>query len=583
MKAPISFEKEAQMPLIPLSVGDIRWNRTGSWRYMRPRYEDKTPPCNAACPVGVDIVGMMNLVARGELERASRLLRQENPLAGVCGRACFHPCESRCNRREFDEAVAINLVERFVADYGMGGPAVKPKRKTGKKVAVVGSGPAGLSCAYFLAVMGHEVVIYEALPVPGGILRVGIPPYRLPKDVVEREIKAIEGVGVKIETNCRVGEDITLEDLRERYDALFLSPGVHKAKDLGLAGEDSEGVLSVLEFLKRVNMGEEVSLGERVLVIGGGNAAIDAARSALRLGAKEVRMVCLESRDEMPAFREEVEEAEEEGILIENGWGPRRFLTRRGRVSGVEFVRCLSVFDAEGRFSPSFDERKKHRVETEGVIVAIGEEADPSLKEVMRGISWQGDAISVSPTGATSLEGVFAGGDIASPLHNIAQAIGSGKRGAVAIDCYLRGEEAGEVLKRIRVGGDGAVSMIKYLHPEERERSPYVVTFSDLNPQYFEYAERVRKIKLLPFERKEGFEEVVFGIAEEMAMREAGRCFSCGVCNECGNCYLFCPDISVLRDKGRIARKIDYDYCKGCGICFVECPRYALTLEVEER
>ena len=176
MKAPISFEKEAQMPLIPLSVGDIRWNRTGSWRYMRPRYEDKTPPCNAACPVGVDIVGMMNLVARGELERASRLLRQENPLAGVCGRACFHPCESRCNRREFDEAVAINLVERFVADYGMGGPAVKPKRKTGKKVAVVGSGPAGLSCAYFLAVMGHEVVIYEALPVPGGILRVGIPP-----------------------------------------------------------------------------------------------------------------------------------------------------------------------------------------------------------------------------------------------------------------------------------------------------------------------------------------------------------------------------------------------------------------------
>jgi len=342
-------------------------------------------------------------------------------------------------------------------------------------------------------------------------------------------------------------------------------------------------VTSALEFLRKLSMGAKIELGRRVVVVGGGNAAVDVARSAVRLGAEEVQMVCLESRGEMPAFSEEIEEAEQEGVIVKNSWGPKRILQEGERVRGVELVRCNSVFDKEGRFNPSFDESKKMQLEVDNIIVAIGEEADPSSLGLAGGLMAEGGMIVTDQTGATSLPGIFAGGDIASPIHNIAQAIGSGKRGAVAIDCYLRKRNPADVISRIRVGGNGAISMIKYLHPEARARAPYVVAFSDLNTQYFEYSDRVRKIRLLPFERRQGFEEVAFGITEEMAMREAGRCFSCGVCNECGNCYIFCPDISILKGARGLEHKVNYDYCKGCGICFVECPRYALSLEVEQR
>jgi len=233
----IDFRDVSQMPSVAISLGDMLWNKTGSWRYMRPKYEDKTPPCNAACPAGVDIVGFMNLARVGEFEKAWRLLREENPLPGVCGRACFHPCEGRCNRGEFDEAVAINSMERFLADYGarFAKGDLGYKGKVRQKVAIVGSGPAGLSCAYFLAKMGYRVTVFEALPQAGGILRVGIPPYRLPKDVLEVEIAAIEALGVKIETNCRVGEDIKFEQLKE-YAAIFIAVGVHKSKRLNISG-----------------------------------------------------------------------------------------------------------------------------------------------------------------------------------------------------------------------------------------------------------------------------------------------------------------------------------------------------------
>ncbi|UCC66479.1 MAG: FAD-dependent oxidoreductase, partial [Deltaproteobacteria bacterium] len=285
-----------------------------------------------------------------------------------------------------------------------------------------------------------------------------------------------------------------------------------------------------------------------------------------------------------PASAEEIEEAEEEGVTIQNSWGPRRILEKGGRALGIELVRCTSVFDKEGKFNPSFNEADRAQLETGGIIVAIGEEPDPSLfNGFIKHLAAEERMVITDHTGATSLPGVFAGGDIASPSHNIAQAIGDGKRGAVAIDSYLQKQDPTDIINRICVAGNGAISMVKYFHPEARARTPYVVAFSDLNTLYFDYSDRVPKIKLLPFERREGFEEVAFGVTEEMAMKEAGRCFSCGVCNECDNCYIFCPDISILKNANGLEHKIDYEYCKGCGICFVECPRYAFSLEVEQR
>ena len=574
----ITFRSEADMPPMPASLGTTLYNKTGSWRYMRPFYLDKTPPCSHNCPAGEDISLQISLIAQGRFEEALELIRLENPFPGVTGRVCPHPCEAECNRAEYGGRVAIHDLERFVADH------VAPKRSSVQasqrrdaKVAIIGSGPAGLTCAYHLARWGYPVTVFEALPVPGGMMRVGIPDYRLPKDVLEREIAAIEALGVEIKTNMRLGDNLSLDDLGD-YKAIFIAVGLSKSRKLNIPGEEARGVIPGLEFLKRLNLGEEVQVGSRVVVVGGGNTAMDAARSALRLGAK-VTVLYRRSRQEMPAIPEEVEEALEEGVDIQFLATPVEVLTRDGQVVGLRCIRMrLGEPDESGRRRPIPIEGSEFTVQADAVIPAIGQVADLSFLEAG---SWKLEVergrIAINEAGATTRPGIFAGGDVATPFGTVAHAIGSGKRAAMAIDRYLRGEELPSFPpfeESVRFSP----------RPVESE----IVRFEDLNLAYFEWAERRESAVRPPEERVKDFDEVALGLDEEQALAEASRCFNCGTCIMCDNCLNFCPDVAISRKNGSGPvsypfYEINYDYCKGCGICAEECPRDAISLEEETK
>jgi NADPH-dependent glutamate synthase beta subunit-like oxidoreductase len=581
MAGKIIYKREQEMPLFPVSSGDMSWNRTGTWRYIRPKYEDKTPPCNGACPAGVDIPMFMGLVGEGRYDEAWNVIRQENPFPGVCGRVCFHPCESHCNRAEYDETIAINALERFVADQA---PPLKPESPTGEmgkeRIAVVGSGPSGLSCAYHLARMGYEVTVFEALPQPGGILRMGIPSYRLPKDVLDKEIADIQAYGVEIKTNARLGGDLSFENLQE-YGAIFIATGVHVSRKLNIPGEDLKGVGSGLDLLRDINLGKAVRIGKKVAVIGGGNTALDAARAVLRLGGTPF-ILYRRSRDEMPAFDEEISEALEEGIEIRYLTGPRQILGHGGRATQLECIRMeLGAEDETGRKRPVPIPDSNFTIEADGVVVAVGEE--PDLTILPADIRVEAKMVTTDKGARTSRKDVFAGGDLAHLDRTVAHAIGSGKRAAISIDCLIRNTGVNSVLGEIRVGEGGTLSMAKYLSDIARRRSHHVVAFDELNLDYFEHAERNERLKLPVLERVGDFREVSTGLTEQQALKEAGRCFSCGVCNGCENCYIFCPDLSVITDEGLPRYRINYDYCKGCGICIVECPRNAVSVEKEAK
>lgn len=370
---------EGDMPYQPISITSMEWNKTGSWRYLRPRFENKIPPCNEGCPAGQDVEGAMVLIGKGKFLEAWELFKQENPFPAVCGRVCYHPCESSCNRGDFDEPLSINALERLMADMASKhGRRLSGKReKRPEKIAIVGSGPAGLTGAYHLARMGYGVTVFEALPVLGGMLRVGIPEYRLPKKVLEEEVDQILELGVKAEINARLGADFLLSDLKE-YQAIFLALGNHQSKSLGIPGEGAQGIMSGVEFLRMVSLGKEVFLGKRVAVIGGGNTAIDAARSALRLGAKPF-ILYRRTREEMPAFPGEVLEAEEEGIEISFLVSPVRVTAENGKVSRLECVRNrLGPPDEDGRRRPVEIKGSNFSLEVDQIISAIGEEADLS-------------------------------------------------------------------------------------------------------------------------------------------------------------------------------------------------------------
>jgi len=565
----IVFKSEAEMPLMPATLASTLYNKTGSWRYVRPLYVDKTPPCNDACPAGEDIVGYLGLIRQGRYREGWELIMQENPFPGVCGRVCPHPCESQCNRTRLGGAIAIHVQERFLADWarerrlkGLRGMTSDPSAPS---VAVVGSGPAGLSCAYHLARRGYPVTVFEAQDKPGGMMRL-IPEYRLPHQVLDHEIALIESLGVEIRTGVRLGRDLSLDDL-QGYQAIFLAVGQSVSRRLGVRGEEAVGVLHGIEFLRRLDRGEKPSLGSRVAVIGGGNTAMDAARSARRLGA-EVFILYRRSRHEMPASDEEIEEALAEGIQIEYLTAPVEVLTKEGRVSGLKCTRMqLGEPDESGRRRPMPVPGSEYTIAVDTVIPALGQVADLSF--LGRGIKTERESIVIDDSGATTCLPIFAGGDVATGYGTVTHAVGSGKRAALAIDRWLRGESL-----------DGFPPLDRNVHAVPRDMDPTVVGFEDLNLAYFEEAPRPRQSQAPASERVRDFTEVNQGFAEEMAVAEAARCFSCGTCNQCDNCLIFCPDVAIQRN-GERPYVFNYDYCKGCGICFTECPRRAISFEEE--
>lgn len=584
-KEVIVYHTLDQVPDTVVSQGTMLWNRTGSWRYLKPTYLQLTPPCNNGCPAGNDIEGMIRLSEKGNFSSALELLKAENPLTAVCGRVCFHPCEAACNRKDYDRSVSINAVERAVSEHGRKGYTPHPVLPaSGKKVAVVGSGPAGLSCAWHLARLGHRVVVFEKADRPGGILRYGIPAYRLPKDLLDREIADIKQLGIEIRCNNSVGEDLPWSAL-EPFDAMFIGIGCHKPRRLFDNGEQTEAVWDALRYLTlAANEQLPVQEGKTTIVIGGGNSAVDAARTARRLG-NSVIVYYHRTRNEMPAFSKEVEDAEQEGVIFEFLVKPLDLVLEDGRFLGVRFMKTrLGEPDESGRKRPKPVEGSEFTVDADMVITAIGDSLDRSgLPDGLECDAWK---ILTDNTGATGQSGVFAGGDAASDKHNIAEAIGSGKMAACTIDAGFAGFDMTGALDDLTIGNTGRISAARYIMarcggPLEAT-SKQVVAYDNLNMAYFSRGTRPEQPHLTVRERLAGFDEVAGSLSPDAVQSELGRCCHCGVCTCCDNCLVFCPDVSVIKRSDGMGYDIDLDYCKGCGICVNECPRSAIVMEEDK-
>lgn len=466
-------------------------------------------PCQHTCPVELDIPGYIALIKEGKFEDAYNLIRQRLPFPSICGRICHHPCEAKCRRDQVDDPVAIKQLKRFVADWALEHaveyiPQVKERRK--EKVAIIGAGPGGLSAAYDLAREGYQVTVFDLLPVAGGMITVGIPRYRLAQELIEREIEVIEKMGVEIKLNTKV-DDVSLL-FKQGYNAVFIAAGAHKGVRLNIPGEDLDGVYQGIEFLRRVNMGEEVKLGKTVIVIGGGNVAMDVARSALRLGPDAVKVVCLESSDEIPSWEWEINETLEEGISITHSRGPRRMLSKDGKVSGLEVMEVRAVFDDEGRFNPTFYEDRISVIEGDTIILAIGQSPDTSFIKEGDGIELarRGWIIADPRTLATNKEGVFAGGDAVIGPKSVVEAVAAGQRAACSIKRYLEGEE---LAPRVEREDEKAFEIPPAVEEEVEEKN------------------RVAILNVDPKRRKASFCEVTLGYTEEQAREEAGRCLRC--------------------------------------------------------
>lgn len=576
---------ESPSRVTPIAVSSIstRATKTGSWKYIQPAYHDRVAPCNQACPVGIDIEGYLNLLREGQVEEACDLLVRENPMPAVTGRVCHHPCEAGCNRCSFDEGVAIHAIERQLGDLVLDAAPHKAAPAPRGLVAVVGSGPSGLACAYHATRLGYRATVYEAAKEAGGMLRVGIPAYRLPRAVLDQQIEWICGHGVTIECGVRVGVDVTWANLLGAFDAVFVAPGAQQSRPLGIPGEGLPGVQSGLAFLRAVNGGERPEVGKRVVVVGGGNTAMDCARTALRLGAA-VTVLYRRTRAEMPAIPDEVDDAEREGVQFVFLAAPVRLQSSDGRVDAIECQRMkLGAPDASGRRRPEPVEGDRFTVPADTVLSAIGEVADfgPLPKEVERTAA----GLVTDEWGATTRAAIFAGGDATQGPRTVADALGMGKRAAIAMDRYLKDREAGSArregpdLSALRLGPSGNASMTRWRGDDPITRmAPVneVVTYDDLNPRHFTHAPRTADARLSVAESRRTFAEVNRGLTREEALEEAARCFNCGVCNRCDLCLVYCPDVAVARENG--GYRFELDYCKGCGICAAECPRGAITM-----
>ena len=473
--------------------------------------------CQHACPAGIDVPNYVAAIASGRYERAVEIIRERNPFPAVCGRICVHPCEFKCRRGELDEPVAIRALKRYAADWSLrhaAGRSVPFPVAMEEKVAVVGAGPAGLTCAYFLAKTGYKVTVFEAQPMGGGMLGLTVPEFRLPREVIQAEIDYIESCGVEIKYNSPVDAHHTVNDLlKEGYRAVFIAAGAQASKRIGIIGEDEglRGLHYGLRFLTDVKSGAKMELNGRVVVVGGGNVAIDVARTAFRIGAEDVQIFCLEARDEMPAWEKEVAEAQEEGIVINPSWGPKRILSEEGTVEGIEFVRCVSVLDEKGRFNPTFDEDTRQTVETESIIISIGQAPDTSFlsrDSQLEMALWRGSLQVDENTLATNVPGVFAGGDFTTGPTFVIRAIASGRRAALAIHRYLQGKK-------------GRLKIVD-------EKSPlHVDRGLALEEESSEEKPRAKIAVEKPEERSRDFREVEKGFSEEEAWYEAKRCLRC--------------------------------------------------------
>jgi NADPH-dependent glutamate synthase beta subunit-like oxidoreductase len=533
---------------ITLDVGSSLANRTGSWRTERPVYVNRLPPCNQECPAGEDIQGWLFHAESGDYEAAWRHLVEHNPFPAIMGRVCYHTCESKCNRGQVDAPVGINSVERFLGDEAIkqGWKFAPPAAASGKHVLVVGAGPSGLSAAYHLARLGHRVTIHEAGALPGGMMRFGIPKYRLPRDVLDAEVQRIVDLGVRIEYGTKV-DNLMATMNGGGFDAAFLSVGAHIAKRAYVPAGDSARVLDAIAVLRSMEGAQPPMLGRRVVVYGGGNTAIDVARTAKRLGATESIIVYRRTRERMPAHDFEVEEALEEGVMIK--W----LSTIKQAGEGSITVEKMAL-DEKGFPQPTGE---YERLAADSVVLALGQDVDLSLLAGLPDLAVEDGVVQVDHRMMTSQPGVFAGGDMVPAERNVTVAVGHGKKAARHIDAWLR--------------GDDHVAAPKHA----------VARLETLNTWYYTDAPKTVRPMLDIIRRQSSFDEVQGGLDEGNALYEARRCLSCGNCFECDNCYGVCPDNAVIKLGTGRRFQFNLDYCKGCGVCVSECPCGAIEMVPE--
>ncbi len=531
---------------ITLETGSSLANKTGAWRTERPVYVERPAPCGRNCPAGEDVRGWLYHAESGDYETAWRVLMADNPFPAIMGRVCYHPCQTACNRGQLDEPVGINAVERFLGDEAIrrGWTVAVEAEPSGRRVLVVGAGPAGLSAAYHLTRLGHAVTVADTAEAPGGMMRYGIPRYRLPRDILDAEIRRVADLGVTSE----LGRTIT--DLREAmrgYDAAFLAVGAHVGRRAYIPAGDSARILDAIRVLHDTEA-EPPLLGRRVVVYGGGNTAMDAARTARRLGASDAVVVYRRTRERMPAHDFEVEEAIEEGVRM-------KWLSTIARADGEKIVIERMRLDETGFPQPTgeFEE-----LPADSVVLALGQEPDLSLLDGLPGVELEHGVVKVGPNMMTGCPGVFAGGDMVPSERTVTVAVGHGKTAARHIDAWLRGAE----------------------HRPEPPRPP--ATFDLLNTWYYSDAPASLRPRLDAARRVTTFDEVQGGLDEGTALFEARRCMSCGDCFECDNCYGVCPDNAIVKLGPGLRFAIDYDYCKGCGLCVAECPAGAIMMVPEQ-
>ena len=531
---------------ITLEVGSSLLNETGSWRSERPIYVDLLPPCNQGCPAGENVQQWLYRAEEGDYEGAWRQIMSDNPLPAVMGRVCYHPCQTVCNRGFVDEAVGINSIERFLGDKAIeeGWKISVTAPPTGKRVLVIGAGPSGLSAAYHLRRLGHRVTVKDAGPMAGGMMRFGIPKYRLPREILDAEVARIREMGVHFEFNSKV-EDV--EAAAKQYDAVFVAVGAHIGRRAHIPAGESAKIMDAVTMLAGTETGEKPLLGRRVVVYGGGNTAVDAARTAKRLGAEEAVILYRLTRDKMPAHDSEVAEAEEEGIMM-------RWLSTVKHVDGGSITIEKMELDDKGFPQPTGETEE---LGADSLIMALGQVADLSLMENVDSIEIEDGVVKVNSQMMTGLQGVFAGGDMVPSERTVTVAIGHGKKAARYIDAYLRGGH--------------------YTAPEKHP----VATLGRMNTWYYADAPKQVRQRIEGARRASTFDEVVQGLDEESAVFEARRCMSCGNCFGCDNCFGVCPDNAITKLKpGEYEFK--YDYCKGCGLCAEECPCGAISMIPEE-